>query len=189
MKDMISELLQVKEHEEGAICNCVSPDLTEEWHVQRVPFDGSDEDIEVSVPVIHCLECGAKFTDERAEKARHVAICKHQGLLTPEEVKAVRENMGYSRLEFAKAYGIPTASMERWENGRLIQNKSNDLLLRMLGDLNIASRFDQRNLNACQQDSNANIINMFDALAARPKEDIENIFKRQNNFKRKRAGG
>lgn len=101
---------------------------------EQIPFGLNGVVIEIDVPATVCAECGRARTDRRAEVARHAAVCRHQGLLEPERIKAIRKNQRMTRQEFSDAYGIPPASMERWENGKLLQNRSMDKLLRAIED-------------------------------------------------------
>lgn len=86
----------------------------------------------VQVPVRTCLDCGFQFTDHEAEDARHEAVCRHLGVLTPRQVCELRMRYGFSRAEFARLTRIGEASLARWESGSLIQNGANDQFLRLL---------------------------------------------------------
>jgi DNA-binding transcriptional regulator YiaG len=69
-----------------------------------------------------CQDCGGAFRDHTAELRQYDAVCRHLGLMTPAEVKKVRESVKMTRSEFAKASGIGEASLARWESGALMQN-------------------------------------------------------------------
>lgn len=129
--------------EQGDCGKCGSA-TKESFRVQQVPAGSGDEFFEVEVPVVECPTCGFSYTDHRAEVLRHEGACRYFGLLTPDEVKAVRANLRMSRRQFDEAFGIPPASQERWENGRLMQNKSLDTLLRALQNPATAARLDRR---------------------------------------------
>lgn len=88
--------------------------------------------ISVSIPVYRCQDCEFAFTGHEAELIRHNAVCKHLGILNPDEVRAVREGFDMSQANFSAATGIGTASLARWESGSLLQNKSVDTLLFLL---------------------------------------------------------
>lgn len=94
-------------------------------------------ELTVVVPVYSCQVCGAEYTDFVAEELRHDAVCRHLGVLTPAEIRAIRENQyGLSRERFAEETKLGIASIQRWESGALIQNKANDLYLRLVAYLN-----------------------------------------------------
>lgn len=86
----------------------------------------------VKVPVHHCSTCGFSFTEEDASTLRHEAICKHLKVLTPHEIRAIRERYNLSQADFSEITNIGKASIARWEGGLLIQNQSNDNLLYLL---------------------------------------------------------
>jgi DNA-binding transcriptional regulator YiaG/DNA-directed RNA polymerase subunit RPC12/RpoP len=84
------------------------------------------------VPFHECAECGFEFTDSEAEDARHEAICRHLGVMTPTEVAEVRQHYEMTRATFAERSRIGEASLARWETGQLIQNAANDDYLYLL---------------------------------------------------------
>jgi len=57
---------------------------------------------------------------------------KRRGLLTPREIKEVRERAGLSQSDMAELLGVGDRTYTRWETGRSIQNKSNDNLIRLV---------------------------------------------------------
>jgi putative zinc finger/helix-turn-helix YgiT family protein len=121
---------------------CGSSELAESLKEQTFPA-GSEGAGEVSalVPMMHCANCDFMFTDHRAEAIRHDAVCRHLGLLTPDEIRHIREDVyGMSRKAFAEAFKFGEASLERWENRKLFQNSQADVLLRLLADPEIGHR-------------------------------------------------
>lgn len=98
-------------------------------------YGPEDERIRVvaeAVPVLACPACEEIFYGPDAEQAHHRAICKALGLLTPEQIKKVRERAGMSQVEFARLTGIGVATLSRWEQGRLMQTRSLDGYLQLL---------------------------------------------------------
>jgi putative zinc finger/helix-turn-helix YgiT family protein len=104
--------------------------------VERETFtygDGSSAaQLTADVPVRTCINCDFQFTDGEAEEARHNAVCRHLGVLTPKEILELRKRYNMSRAEFAEVTRLGEASLARWENGQLIQNAANDQLLFLL---------------------------------------------------------
>lgn len=92
----------------------------------------STVELHATVPVNECSACGFTYLDQRAEAIRHAAVCQHLGLLTPKEVKQIRQSRGFARGRFSQLSGIGEASLARWERGASFQSKSNDRLLRLL---------------------------------------------------------
>jgi putative zinc finger/helix-turn-helix YgiT family protein len=100
---------------------------------QFVYGDGKDAvELSARVPVWVCGHCGDAYTDGDAEDLRHEAVCRHLGVLSPVQIRALREQHKMSQAEFAKVTGFGVASLKRWETGALIQNQSADRLLRLI---------------------------------------------------------
>ena len=85
-----------------------------------------------NLPVRHCSACHFEFLDHEGEQLRHAAVCRHFGVLTPVEVRSVRKRHGMSRAAFAQVTGLGEATLNRWENGAVVQNLANDRYLRLL---------------------------------------------------------
>ena len=114
---------------------CLHDDL--EPRIIRDEFDyGPDNDrvkiVIEAVQVLVCPKCGEVFYGPEAEKAQHLAICKAYHLLTPEEIKGVREKLGKTQEEFAELTGIGVEMLSRWEQGRVMQSRAHDNFLRVL---------------------------------------------------------
>ena len=86
------------------------------------------------VPVEVCNSCNEIFYGPEAARVRHDAACRALGLLTPNEIKGIRESLGMTQEEFAELTGIGQATISRWERGRLLQNRAHDRYLRLLAD-------------------------------------------------------
>jgi putative zinc finger/helix-turn-helix YgiT family protein len=86
-----------------------------------------------AVPVLVCAKCGETLYGPEAARVRHRAICAALHLLSPEEIKALRERLGPSQEGFAELTGIGVATLSRWERGRLLQTRALDRYLRLLG--------------------------------------------------------
>jgi putative zinc finger/helix-turn-helix YgiT family protein len=120
---------------EGSVCpQCGHAEIDTLWANCPFPYGvGADVvELDVRLPVRKCRKCGFEFLDEEAEDLRHEAVCRHLGVLTPAEIKALREKLGLSRAEFARLTRLGEATIARWERGELIQNAGNDSLLWLL---------------------------------------------------------
>ena len=93
-------------------------------------------DFPVVLPVRHCRGCGFEFLDQEAERTKYEALCRHFGVLTPWEIRAIRERYDLSLEGFAKLTGLDTATLGRWETGTLIQPTGDDRYLRLLAEAN-----------------------------------------------------
>ncbi len=94
---------------------------------------------EVERGFFRCDRCGdVQRTLEQRDVAEKTAIdhirTKHQ-LLTPREIRQLREGLGLTSQQLADlCYGSPRGVVEGWEKGRYLQNRDADALLRSLTD-------------------------------------------------------
>ena len=88
--------------------------------------------ITATIPVNKCRDCGFEWLDHLAEVAKHDAVCRHLGLLTPTDITAIREKHGLSKIKFADLTRIGIATISRWERGILLQSPGYDNFLRLL---------------------------------------------------------
>lgn len=79
-----------------------------------------------------CGECGERVIPHALHKALEAEVRRRQGLLTPAEIKAVRERTGLSQEAIGQLLGVGDKTYTRWETGKSIQNKANDNLIRLL---------------------------------------------------------
>jgi putative zinc finger/helix-turn-helix YgiT family protein len=118
---------------ECAFCGSVS--VSSEQTTESFEYAGDPVvTLTVSVPQYTCNDCNQSFLDASAEDRRHEAVCAHLGVLTPTQIRRLRESHGLSRAEFARLSKLGAATIARWERGSLIQNGANDLYLRLLQD-------------------------------------------------------
>lgn len=96
--------------------------------------------LQVNLPVHQCQACDFEFLDQDGERIKHEAVCRHLGVLTPGEIRRIREQYRMTRLSFSKITGLGEATLNRWENGVLLQNRANDLYLRLLAMSDIFDR-------------------------------------------------
>src|ERR1700686_5242584 len=93
---------------------------------EEFDFDLGDEVVKVTaenVPVEKCDKCGEVMSGPAAAKVRHEAICRAAGLLTPSDIRAIREQFGWSQQHLADLTDFGIATVSRWERGRLLQNR------------------------------------------------------------------
>ena len=95
-------------------------------------FDYGTVELTADVPVRRCDACDFDYLDDEAERLKHAAICRHLGVLSPEEIRRIRTRLDMTRTEFARITGIGEASLNRWENGLNIQTHAYDRCLRLL---------------------------------------------------------
>ena len=121
---------------------CGAPGLRTELVRDPFIYGVGDEAVELSadIPVHSCNRCNVSFTGAEAERVEHDAVCRHLGVLTPEEIQGIRAQYGVSRAAFARLTGFGKASLARWEHGEVIQNTSSDRYLRLLLDPDVFRR-------------------------------------------------
>lgn len=113
---------------------CDAPGLKTE--LVRNPFicgvGAEAVELVVDFPVHSCASCGRSYRGSDAGSIEHEAVCRHLGLLTPDEIRAIRRQFGMSRAEFAEVTGLGEATIARWERGAVTQNRANDRFLRIV---------------------------------------------------------
>ncbi len=122
---------------DNKICcpRCESEDIERNLTNYTFDYGSGDKKIKINakkVPVMSCKKCDIEFLDKHGEMIEHEAICRHFGVLTPSEIKRMREHLGYTQEGFAKLTKIGVASLVRWEKGASIQSPSNNNYLRLL---------------------------------------------------------
>jgi putative zinc finger/helix-turn-helix YgiT family protein len=80
---------------------------------------------------LQCDHCGENILSPELESALDRQRYVRLELLTPGEIRRVREKSGLSAVEMARLLGVGDQTYTRWENGRSLQNKSNDTLIRL----------------------------------------------------------
>jgi putative zinc finger/helix-turn-helix YgiT family protein len=108
---------------------------------------GTDEgavELGCELPVRVCEQCQTQFVDEVGESARHEAVCRYLGLMTPAQVQALRHRYGMTQSSFSELTGIGGASLSRWENGASFQTKAFDNYLYLLGSAENIRRLRER---------------------------------------------
>lgn len=83
-----------------------------------------------------CTSCGeVLLTPQQADDAQRRAAAvlrKEEGLLSPDEVRAIRARLGLTQVELEKLLGVGPKTVVRWERGTVFQSPPVDRLLRVL---------------------------------------------------------
>ena len=111
---------------------------------ERFPYNDDSTEVMVvaeDVPIEICdnPDCGERLSGPEAARIRHEAICRALRLLTPTEIRDIRERLNLTQAEFARLTRLGEATISRWERGRLLQNPAMDRYLRLIayGDDNV----------------------------------------------------
>ena len=112
---------------------CESTSIDTSLHTDAFIYGSGDSAVTlcVELPARRCMDCETEFIDYVGERLRHAAVCRHLGVLTPAEVRGIREQYGMTRFAFAEATAIGEATLGRWETGAVIQNRAFDFYLRL----------------------------------------------------------
>jgi putative zinc finger/helix-turn-helix YgiT family protein len=112
--------------------------MAERRSVLKVPVNGE----EVSVPsALHlrcpkCDEVVLQFSAARRLQEDAIAVYrKKHGLLSADEIRAIRERFGLTQSELARLLHLGANTISRWESGRNVQTEALEMLLRLLRDL------------------------------------------------------
>ncbi|NJD04411.1 MAG: helix-turn-helix domain-containing protein [Ruminiclostridium sp.] len=92
-----------------------------------------DEEIKLNVLLPYCKTCDSKLSDlDTEEKHFEEALREYRrrkNLLSPEEIKSIRELYGLSQRAFARTIGFSEATLNRYELGALQDFVHNNLIL------------------------------------------------------------
>lgn len=100
-----------------------------------------------------CDECGEGFYApgqlERLEREAATRIRANEGLLTPDEIREIRERLALSQSAFEQLLGVGPKTVVRWERGTVFQNRSTDALIRAVDAVPGVAQF----LNTLRKDT------------------------------------
>lgn len=95
--------------------------------------------VTVSAERMRCHQCGEAFlTPDQMDAAQVAAsnqIRREEGLLLPEEIRAIRYTFGLSQTALEQLLSAGAKTVVRWERGTVFQNKTTDELLRLVRDV------------------------------------------------------
>ncbi len=108
-------------------------------HTEQVTIRLSGMGAEVTREFFRCDKCAheQRTIEQRdaAEKQAVEQIRSEYNLLTPKEIRQLRESIGLTSAQLADVcYGTPKGIVAGWEKGRYLQNRDADALLRSLTD-------------------------------------------------------
>lgn len=105
-----------------------------EWQETTIPYGAGKDALDISayLPLYTCIGCGLQTLDEEGERLEHETVCAHLGILSPREIKNIREKHGMTRDEFAELTGIEESLIGRWERALNMQSYAHDKYLRIL---------------------------------------------------------
>lgn len=91
------------------------------------------DEIKALAKIRICSICGEELFDEELEEENIQRVYdiyrKKHGILSPEEVRIIRESYGLSQRAFAKLLGIGEASIARYETGALPEKSLSNMIM------------------------------------------------------------
>jgi putative zinc finger/helix-turn-helix YgiT family protein len=123
-----------QEHGPNCAC-CATGHLVTQFRKESFEHETEDGPVMVEadrVPINVCDTCGSVFVTALTAKVRHEYVCRMLGLITPDEIREIRERHGLTKTEFARITKFGESSISRWERGRLLPNASNSTYLKIL---------------------------------------------------------
>jgi putative zinc finger/helix-turn-helix YgiT family protein len=98
----------------------------------NIDHDGRKYDVHLPVFVVpQCGTCGTIVLDDEANREISAAFRKQAGLLSPEEIRVSRQELGLNQQELADLLGVAVSTLSRWETGAQIQQRCLDKFLRV----------------------------------------------------------
>lgn len=79
-----------------------------------------------------CAACGESIIPHDLDQAIDRERYRRLGLLLPEEIRHVREKTGLSAVNMSHLLSVGEKTYTRWENGRSLQTKASDTLIRLI---------------------------------------------------------
>lgn len=95
----------------------------------------------VTVPAgfLRCGGCGKELWRpdqvEAAHRAAAALVRRDEGLLMPEEIRSIREELGLTQEEFEQLLRAGKKTVTRWETGEVFQARTADELMRVIRDV------------------------------------------------------
>ena len=103
------------------------------------PFQALYNKIPVSLDSVEryeCSNCGEETLTPDQHRALSQAVKagarQHLGLLSPEDILEIRNNLNVSQTELEDLMGLTRKTVSRWETDRVLQSRTADILLRLL---------------------------------------------------------
>ena len=124
---------------EGMMCaQCGKQGLTFRRRPHVLKYKGSTLEIE-NYGAFACPTCGEEYLDDVLIMETEPQIRNWQrqvdGLLTTDEIKAIRKKIGVSQTEFSRILGGGPKSFAKYETGVVNQSEAMDQLLRLIRDV------------------------------------------------------
>jgi putative zinc finger/helix-turn-helix YgiT family protein len=112
--------------------------MVEKRGTLRLPVNGEEIGVR-SAAHLKCPDCGEvvlRYQDSKRLGEDAIAIYrKNHGLLSADEIRAIRERFDLTQAELAHLLRLGASTISRWESGRNVQTAALDMLLRLIRDI------------------------------------------------------
>lgn len=85
-----------------------------------------------------CDACGNDAMDVKEatllSKLQLAQVSRAKGLLSPDEIRALRRRFGLTQAQFEEMLGVSTPTASRWETGAMLPSKTADLLMKTMAE-------------------------------------------------------
>lgn len=146
---------------------CKKGDLIEkhgDYETVYVDRNGQSHTLKVpGVAWLRCELCGEEVLESRAVSAIESARRRALGLLTPGEIRTLRNRLGKSQAAMSELLGIGEKTYCRWESGSYVQSEASDRYLRLI-------LMNQENVRILEE------ISMAESKAEEEPDDVRNVF-------------
>lgn len=106
---------------------------------ENVPLKAGDVEREMVMLATECQSCGCSFytpEQERFNKRQRLAFRKQvEGLLTGDEIKAIRQRHGLTQKQAAEIFGGGPVAFAKYEADDVAQSQAMDRLIRLFDQL------------------------------------------------------
>ena len=99
----------------------------------RISHDGREYSVNIPGLVVpRCTNCGNISLDDEANEQIDLAFRREARIMTPEQIRAGRKELGFNQQAFADLLGVAVSTLSRWETGAQIQQRSLDRFMRLV---------------------------------------------------------
>jgi len=119
-------------------CPACGAMMAETTATLKLPINGEEMAVPLSAH-LKCPECGEiVLRRDHARSLREAALSRYRaahGLLTGQEIRALRERHGLTQAQMAHLLRLGANTLSRWESGRNVQTAAMDVLMRLIRDV------------------------------------------------------
>lgn len=110
----------------------------------RIPSADGKSVVETRIVEVECTICphtGEELLDGKALQKLDRVKARYMGILLPEQIKALREQLDLTQSRMGELLQIGAKTYSRWETGRERPSRSLNLLLRALADGKVSATY------------------------------------------------